>query len=325
MNASDWEGRYISPRTGAPLYCVGVELRGASGESFPIKLGIPRFVDSDGYSASFGYQWQLFRETQLGEQGYEQSRNRFFAVTGWNRENLLGNKILEVGSGAGRFSKVVLKETEATLYSIDYSAAVDANYKSNGNLASERFHICQASVYEMPFQSDSFDKVFCFGVLQHTPDFSSAIRAIVEKAKRDGEIVVDFYPIKGWWTKLHAKYLLRPFTRRLEAATLLRLIRRNVRALMALYFGLHKLGLGVLARFVPICDIYSTIPPGLSAEMLREWVILDTFDMFSPRYDNPQRVSVVRRMFERSGASVSFAGYVEYGDAVAAVVRARKL
>jgi len=42
----------------------------------------------------------------------------------------------------------------------------------------------------MPFPNNSFDKVFCFGVLQHTPDFDASIKVLIEKAKPGGEIVV---------------------------------------------------------------------------------------------------------------------------------------
>ena len=73
----------------------------------------------------------------------------------------------------------------------------------------------------MPFPDGSFDKVFCLGVLQHTPDFEASVRALVVKARPGGEIVVDFYPIRGWWTKLNAKYLLRPLTKRMSHDRLL--------------------------------------------------------------------------------------------------------
>ncbi len=58
------------------------------------------------------------------------------------------------------------------------------------------------------------------------------------------------------------------------------------------------------------------------SKMLREWVVLDTFDMFSPAYDNPQIIKDVARMFERAGARVTFAGDVFHGGGRAAVVRA---
>ncbi len=52
--------------------------------------------------------------------------------------------------------------------------------------------------------------------------------------------------------------------------------------------------------------------------------MLDTFDMLSPEYDNPQRIGAVARMFERSGAEVTFAGLVDTVTGHAAVVRAVK-
>ncbi|MCS7029799.1 MAG: class I SAM-dependent methyltransferase, partial [Bacteroidia bacterium] len=76
----------------------------------------------------------------------------------------------------------------------------------------------------------------------------------------------------------------------------------------------------------PICDIVRTLPyKQLSKEQLKEWVILDTFDMFSPQYDNPQTISTVKKWFEKHGATVTFAGYVQYVEnQFATVIRAIK-
>ena len=76
-----------------------------------------------------------------------------------------------------------------------------------------------------------------------------------------------------------------------------------------------------LAISLPVVDL-RTLPPGLTPEQQREWAVLDTFDMFSPEYDNPQRVKAVAAMFRRSGAEVFFAGFVDTGTAQTAVVRA---
>jgi len=268
--------------------------------------GIPRFADVDNYSESFGFQWNRFAATQL----HPHSSERLWRETGWTPAELDGLDILEVGSGAGRFSRVILEETKANLYSVDYSTAVDANLRNNGRIAPDRFHLYQASVYEMPFADGSFDKVLCLGVLQHTPDFEASVRALVAKAKPDGEIVVDFYPIRGWWTKLHAKYLLRPFAKRMRHDRLLRLIERNAGWMIATHQGLTKVRLHALTRFLPLVDLEAALPKGLSPEQLCEWAILDTFDMFSPEFDNPQRTDAVVAMFEGAGARIS---HVETG------------
>ena len=67
--------------------------------------------------------------------------------------------MLEVGSGAGRFTEQAAS-TGAFVVSMDYSAAVDANYQSNGT--KPNVLIVQGDVYQMPFRRSSFDKLFCF-------------------------------------------------------------------------------------------------------------------------------------------------------------------
>ena len=162
------------------------------------------------------------------------------------------------------------------------------------------------------------------GVLQHTPDFDASVQALISKAKLGAEIVVDFYPIKGWWTKISAKYILRPFTKRLSHKRLMSLIDSNIHWLITVERVLHWVGLGVLTRFLPMVDTHGTFPKYLSQSEKREWAVLDTFDMFSPEYDNPQRIEDVAAMFRRHGADVTFAGFEYFEGFSAAVVRGVK-
>jgi ubiquinone/menaquinone biosynthesis C-methylase UbiE len=319
--------KIINPRNNLPLLIENNNLVDSEGNKFPIVDGVARIAELDNYTENFGVQWNKFDKTQLDREsdGLNLSRSRFFLATRWDKEDLGGKNILEVGSGAGRFSKVVLEHTRGTLYSVDYSDAVTANFRNNSNISPSRFHLFQASIYEMPFPDNSFDKVFCFGVLQHTPDFDASIKALISKAKPGGEIIVDFYPVKGWWTKIHAKYILRPITRRMNHDRLFQLIEKNIDWLIKAQLILRKIGLGAIARFLPVVD-FRTLPMlSLSAEQFREWVVLDTFDMFSPRYDNPQRVKKVAQMFQRHGANITFAGFETNNFGVAsAVVRGVK-
>ena len=296
------------------------------GNRFPVVNNVPRFVSSENYTANFGFQWNKFQKTQIDPESKASdfSKTRFFAQTGWDKEDLSGKNVLEVGSGAGRFTQVVLDHTQANLYSIDYSDAVTANFKNNGHHG-ERLHLFQASIYEMPFPDNSFDKVFCFGVLQHTPDFKKSIKTMVDKLKPGGELVVDFYPINGWWTKIHAKYLFRPITKRISHEKLLHLIESNADRLIKLSAFFDKVGVGrLMNRFLPISDIKGTMPRNLSKEELREWVILDTFDWYSPEHDHPQRIGTVKKWFEEAGMQVTFAGKIPYLHCVSSVVKGIK-
>ncbi|GMR22237.1 MAG: hypothetical protein BMS9Abin37_0571 [Acidobacteriota bacterium] len=305
----------INPANAKPLCRRADCLVDEDGQQFPLSRGVYRFVEGDDYAESFGLQWNRFERTQIDRyrNGYRQSRDRFFAATEWDARGLSGQRILEVGSGAGRFTQVVLDETAAELYSVDVSSAVDANFRNNGH--NERLHLFQASIYELPFAPGQFDKVFCFGVLQHTPDVRKSVECLVEMVRPGGELVVDFYPIKGWYTKLHVKYLLRPITRRMDNTALLRLIEKHADHLIAAYRVVHRFRIGRVAkRLIPVCDIDGTLPPDLDESSLREWVILDTFDMFSPRYDQPQRISTVARWFRAFGMKSVWSGLVTYGE-----------
>jgi SAM-dependent methyltransferase len=305
----------INPSNNKLLTRVADVLKDDEGNTFPVINGVPRFVEDHNYTDSFGFQWNKFQKTQIDRESNNSiSKERFFTVTSWDKEDLSGQDVLEVGSGAGRFTQIVLDYTKANLYSIDYSDAVSANYRNNSRHA-DRLKLFQSSIYDMPFPDNSFDKVFCFGVLQQTPDFRKSVQCLVDKAKPGGEIVVDFYPIKGWYTKISAKYLLRPFTKKMTHEKLLNKIERNANGLIKTYYFFDRLKMGMIAhRFIPICDINRTFPNNLSKEALRECVILDTFDMFSPAYDNPQRISKVKEWMQESGAEITFAGFLTYAN-----------
>ena len=107
---------------------------------------------------------------------------------------------------------------------------------------------------------------------------------------------------------------------------LLHWIKSNIAGLIQLYKGLHRLKLGIFTRFLPLVDIYKVLPSGLSAEQEKEWATLDTFDMFSPRYDKPQKMDEVVEWIRNSGLTITFSGEVEYSKShFVSLVRAIRL
>ncbi len=291
---------------------------------FPLKNGAYRIVEDDNYTDNFGFQWNKFAGTQLDKTSHlDISKLRFFAETELDKTDLTGKDTLEVGSGAGRFTQIILDFTNTDLYSVDFSNAVETNYMNNG--PNDRLHLFQASIYEMPFEKGQFDKVICLGVLQHTPDVERSVQCLIDMAKKGGEVIVDFYPVTGWWTKLQAKYLLRRYSKKMSHEALYKKIDRNIDWLIRTYRFFSKIGLGKLVnRFLPICDINGTLPKGLPYAQLRELCVLDTFDMFSPQYDQPQKISSVVNWFKQYGMEDVWGGFVKYENCRAAVVKGIK-
>lgn len=313
----------IHPNTGSALTETSKGLVDADGSLVVANInGAYRFVSDNNYTANFGKEWNTFAATQVDTHSSSTiSEVRLFAQTKWQKGFGNGLNILEVGSGAGRFSQVILQHTQAHLFSVDYSSAVEANFRNNG--PHQRLHLFQASIYELPFAPTQFDKVICVGVLQHTPDVKKSVQALINMVKPGGDLIIDFYPIKAWYSKINAKYLLRPFTKRMNHDRLLNLIRANAGWMIGAYNFFEKIGVGKFVnRFIPICDIKRTIPSNLPYDQLKEWVVLDTFDMFSPEYDQPQKLGTMKKYVEQGGFNNVESEFVNYAeDFVAATVR----
>ena len=266
------------------------------GIRFPVIDGIPRLVEMDNYGTSFGFQWNKHRQTQLDSySGLTLSKDRLLAATGWETlADARGIKILEAGSGAGRFTEVLLS-TNSELWSFDYSNAVEANAANNGG--APNLSLFQGDIYRMPVADSYFDWVLCLGVIQHTPNPRESFRSLASKVRPGGWLAIDVYT----WSLRHAlqwKYLLRPITRRMNQQHLYRLLEKLLPLLLPVTRLLKRLLGRFGARISPIVE-YSQL--GVSAEVNAEWALLDTFDMYAPAHDHPQSLRSVKSWFLEAG------------------------
>jgi SAM-dependent methyltransferase len=289
---------HLEERDGSSLVIEDGWLVSEDGQQrYPVFKGVPRFVPQSNYADNFGMQWNHFRKTQLdSHSGLPISTDRFWQATGWQPEAMKDQWVLDAGCGAGRFAEVALL-AGAKVVALDFSSAVDAcyaNLKHHSNL-----HVVQGDLYALPFAPETFPFVYSLGVLQHTPDVAKAFAALPPMMQRGGYLCADFY-WKRLRTMLHAKYLFRPFTKRMAQPKFFQLLERWVPSLLAISQALGRaplIGRG-LQRIVPVADYTGRFP--LSDQQLKEWALLDTFDMLAPTYDNPQTAATVRRWFEEA-------------------------
>ena len=263
---------------------------------YPRINNIARLTGEENYADSFGFQCSIFGKTQL-DSFIEKSisKDRLFEVTQWNSD-LEGQNILEAGSGAGRFTEVLVKN-KANIYSFDYSNAVEANYLNNGH--NSNLTIFQGDIYKIPFSDDTFDHVLCLGVLQHTPDPRNSFICLSKKLKKGGYLYIDIY-LKSFRHSLQWKYILRPITKRLPKEFLFSLIKKAVPIFLHLTQLLKYLFGRYGARLSPIQEFSElNLPP----EINKDWAILDTFDMYSPEHDHPRKKEDVESWFEELGFS----------------------
>lgn len=272
------------------LACAGCE------RTFPVVRYVPRFVSAENYADNFGLEWSRHARTQYdSESGVRFSERRFFEETGWPRR-MEGDLVLEAGSGSGRFTEQALR-TGATVVSFDLSCAVDANYSANGG--SSNVLLMQADIFQIPCRPATFDRIYCFGVLQHTPDPRMAFRSLPPLLKPGGMIVADVYKKTFVKHVLGTKYWVRPFTRNMPPDKLYKNIQRYVDFMWPVASVLrHVPKVGTPLNWRLLIGDYTN--EGVPAAKLKEWAYLDTFDMLSPKYDYPQTLQAFRSWFEES-------------------------
>lgn len=265
----------------------------------PIRNGIRRYVDTVDYADSFGEQWQRYRRVQLDSETRKSlSRDRLFRGTGWTPEELAGELVLEAGCGAGRFTEVLL-DAGARVVAVDATTAVDACRETCGD--HPRLALVQADLFDLPFRTGSFDRVFCYGVLQHTPDPERAFRTLVEQVRPGGVIAADVYRHQEFVDRWSAKRIWRPLTTRLPRDLLRRIVEWYIPRWLPIDNKLKSVP--YLGRFL-VAVVPCWNPRGLFELTWDEqvaWTVLDTFDALAPKYDKPQSLEDVRGWCERAG------------------------
>lgn len=261
----------------------------ACQRKYPALKGVLRFVDAEYYAGSFGFQWHLFRQTQLDNETSHRSESDFRRRTGFEPENLAGKLVLDVGCGMGRFAEVATR-WGARVVGVDLSLAAEV---AEENLKERQAAFFQADVFKLPFAPESFDYIYSLGVLHHTPDCKAAFQSLPRFLKPGGRIAIWLYSKYNNWYKMSDVY--RKVTRRMPP----KLLHKLCYGVIPLY-GVHRvlkkvplvgrLTSGALAYVIPMA--HNPDP---------KWRVLDTFDWYSPWYQSKHTYEEVFRWFEESG------------------------
>jgi SAM-dependent methyltransferase len=262
------------------------------------------YLDGDArhYTGSFGTQWAKYRNVQIDRfNGTQASYRHLEMFTQGNLNVLKGQTVLEIGSGAGRFTDYLV-DIAGQVLTVDPSAIY-----SNVALGAANLVAVRADLFDVPVRREKIDVVFCRGVTQHTSDTRKAVIRLFDYVKPGGRVLFDVYALK-WFTPFCTKYWLRPFTRHLPTERfipwaerwvprLLKFKRRFVEKILPR----NKLGINIANQIVPIADYSHTHELG-SWERQVQWSVLDTVDMYTPRYDRPMTWNAIMRTLRQIGA-----------------------
>lgn len=286
-----------------PVYKEGEiemgDLVSSSGNIFPIRNGIPRFVAVDNYTGSFSLQWNRFAKTQLDSAtGRDYSRRRFENETKWDIVWAKGKWILDAGCGSGRFAEIAAG-LGCNIVALDMSHAIGV---AKSNLSDHRnINFVQADLFHLPFRPLTFDGLYSIGVLQHTPDPYAALCCLLEILALGGKFAFTIYA-KRPWTKLYSKYWVRAMVRGMKEEKLLEAIEKIMPIAFPVTDVLFRIPvLSKVTRFlIPIANYVEK--SDLTKQQRYEEAVLDTFDMLSPKFDSLVTAGRVIEIITKCGA-----------------------
>lgn len=144
------------------------------------------------------YEWTMFNE--LGGEYVSHKEKKALIELLAPKD---GEKILDVGTGSGRFAREIIKSSGAMVYGID----LDKKMLAEGKILNEiilnkeqqkRYKVSYMDGHNLNFKNDSFDKVFCFRVLKYYNDPYKGINEIIRVQRKGGIFILELTNNKSW-------------------------------------------------------------------------------------------------------------------------------
>jgi 2-polyprenyl-3-methyl-5-hydroxy-6-metoxy-1,4-benzoquinol methylase len=178
-------------------------LRCQNGHSFPVVRGVPRLLPGFQLASteaarsiheSFSREWSHFdyQADRTWGQTVEERRADFLRHIDRPRESLAGKVVLDAGCGNGSLS-VAISSFGCDVLATDISSSVEAAYRQFKDQQPDRTSFVQSDLMNPPFKPESFDVVYCAGVLHHTPDTRATFDSLLPALAPGGTIFVWLY------------------------------------------------------------------------------------------------------------------------------------
>jgi ubiquinone/menaquinone biosynthesis C-methylase UbiE len=129
-------------------------------------------------------------------------------------EGARGKRVLEIGVGLGT-DYLGFVRAGAFATGVDLTDHAVELVRRRLELEVLQAEVRQADAEQLPFEDESFDRVYSWGVLHHTPDTERAVREAIRVLRPGGELCVMLYARHSWvaygfWVR-HALLAGRPW------------------------------------------------------------------------------------------------------------------
>ena len=141
--------------------------------------------------------------------------HKYFSVDKWVEEldPVRVKTVLDFGCGTGSVT-VKLLQKGFDVVSIDASAGMLGRLKKKCAALDRHPHIVLVDVESLPFDADSFDAIFCMGVLHHIPNIDHGVQEQLRVLKNGGVLyIAEPFAHAPWisWFYLAPKIIVKFF------------------------------------------------------------------------------------------------------------------
>ena len=146
-----------------------------------------------------------YGQSEAAEEYFDEIYRSRYERTGYLRQfarfdEAGGQQVLEIGVGAGSDFRSWL-ENGASACGVDFTEAairLTAEHLNVAGLDTEQYELQHADAEQLPFGDDTFDVVYSYGVLHHTPDTAAAFAEAHRVLKSGGQLRAMIYHVPSW-------------------------------------------------------------------------------------------------------------------------------
>jgi len=167
--------------------------------------------DEDQTQKVYGRLWDKFNVDNYLKETHELIKDRF-KNTDFDFESLKGKKVLDLGCGSGRFAIALAMLGAGTSYGIDLGKASIENCRAIAKKVNlNNVHFDVGSVLDLPYEDNTFDFIFCNGVLHHTTDMEKGIQEMYRVLKSGAPAFLYLYADGGiyWYSRKRMQKVIK--------------------------------------------------------------------------------------------------------------------
>lgn len=258
--------------------------------------------DYDYIRKAFSKEWGLFNYGEDNTWGWtlEERRRVFLGDVALPETQLRGKLLLDAGCGNGTLT-AALGTIGMEVIGIDLNEGLGLANRNIVRYAGENWrniHFVQGNLFNPPLKRNSFDLIYCSGVIHHTPSSKESFRRLAPLVKKGGRLYVWVYGRRSFFVRIFqgsGRYL------------------KKIMTLQALLIACQVMA--------PLFKVSTEFLNALGIAKFRKRrvreITLDLFDAFAPQYNHRHTEEEVGRWFKEEGfTNIAVSGRQKHGFGV---------